>query len=89
MARYQLRFVHKISPNPKDLAIAEIPDDAFADRKTLGAALRAAEIDAPFYPGMIRALMSGERIRTFRVEGEMTIVFPSGGVWHSIVITPE
>jgi hypothetical protein len=88
MARYQLRFVHKIAPRENDRAIAEIPDGAFADRKALGAALRKVEIGPPFYVGQTRALMSGERIRTFRVEGEKTIAFPSGGVWHAIVITP-
>jgi hypothetical protein len=78
MSTYNVRFIHRVSPRPSDVMRAELPDGAFADRNTLGAALRAAGV-----------LASGQRVRTFRVEGNRVIVFPHMAgccVWHSIII---
>ena len=75
MARYHVRFIHKISPRDTDVATAEIRDEAFSDRKTLGAALRKGGI-----------LCSGERLITFRVEGAKIVAFPQATIWHSIIL---
>lgn len=75
---YVVRFVHKISPRDTDTTSVALPDGAFADRKTLGAALRAAGV-----------LCAGERIGSFRVEGPRVVAFPVGTIWHSLIITRE
>lgn len=78
MATYRVRFVHKIAPRDTDTARAELPDGAFSDRNTLGAALRGAGL-----------LGKGERVGSFRSEGERIVAFPIGSVWHSIILTHE
>lgn len=87
--KFMVKFVHKISPSDKDVTgPVEIPNEAFKDKKSLGAALRKipSKID---YPGQSRILMSGESVRSFRQEGDNKIVvFPqSSSVWHAIVLT--
>lgn len=82
MARYQVSAIHKISnPNgPTQFGEVTINDNAFSNKKTLGAAMHK-----------VRALGTGESIDTYRVVGNKTIVFPSnrGGrsIWHSITLT--
>jgi hypothetical protein len=80
-SEWMVRFVHKISPSPKDvMGPVSIPDSAFADSKTLGAALRRAGV-----------LEAGARVRHFRTEGDKVVVFPtmpgSTTYWHSIILT--
>lgn len=77
MTRWSVRYVHKISPNPKDMG-----PDVFLEwepaegLKHLGARLRNA-----------RALASGQRLKEARKEGSDRIVaFPAGSIWHSIVL---
>jgi hypothetical protein len=57
-----------------------IPDGAFSNRNTLGAALRKSGV-----------MMRGARVNHFRVEGDKVIVFPSvpglTTYWHSIILT--
>ena len=92
MVEYLVQFVHKIGgKNPKDVARIYLPGSAFSDSRTLGAALREAELYASgvTYPGQARALMAGERVRTFRVEGDKVIVFPDRGPWHSLILEVE
>lgn len=73
---YRIRFIHKISPRDTDtIPAVDLPDGAFADRNTLGAALR-----------QVGALCKGERVREFRTEGARVIAFPARSVWHSIII---
>jgi hypothetical protein len=77
--RYDVRFVHKISPRDSDVSgPIEVGGGAFSDRKTLAATLRKAKV-----------LGAGERLRTFRVEGDRVVAFPDRGIWHSIVLTPS
>lgn len=72
-----IRYVHKISPRDTDVCECNtIADSAFADRRTLAAALRARGI-----------LVSGTRLREMRVEADRVVCFPDRGVWHSLVIT--
>jgi hypothetical protein len=78
MAPYHVRFIHKISPRDTDTASADLPDSAFSDRKTLGAALRKAQI-----------LPGGTRLFSYRTEGDKVIAFPCGSIWHSIILTHE
>lgn len=84
---YSVRYVHAISPSMKDTGGDIIlPAGAFSNSSTLAKALRKADV-----------LLSGGRIKNFRVEGEKVIVFPgknsTGGPgslssnWHSIVLT--
>ncbi len=78
--KYIARFTHKIAPRDTDVSKEsfEIADNAFSDSRTLGAALRAA-----------RVLQPGERVRTFRVEGDKVIIFPpKTSIWHAITIFP-
>jgi hypothetical protein len=80
-SEWMVRYVHKISPSPKDVAgPVIIPDSAFADSKKLGAALRKAGV-----------LAAGARVRHFRTEGDKVVVFPtmpgSTTYWHSIILT--
>lgn len=80
MTEWNVHYVHKISPKatPEDsLGPIELSDTAFADRKTLGKALRAANV-----------LQSG--IRDFRVEGDKVIVFPRAraSIWHALILQP-
>jgi hypothetical protein len=77
--KYDVRFVHKISPRASDVSgPIEVSGAAFSDRKVLAASLRKAKV-----------LGAGERLRTFRVEGDRIIAFPDRGIWHSIVLTPS
>jgi len=80
MATYFVRFVHKISPRDTDVGSnpIEISDGAFSDRKVLARALRTAKVLAP-----------GERLHSFRAEGDYVVAFPSRGIWHSIILTPR
>jgi hypothetical protein len=87
--QFMVKFVHKISPSEKDVSgPVEIPNDAFKDKKSLGAALRKTHVKIN-YPGQSRILMSGESVRSFRQEGDdKIVVFPQGSsVWHAIVLT--
>lgn len=78
-ATYSVRYVHKISPKASDVhADVELSGNAFADRKALGAALRKAGV-----------LSSGVQVESFRVEGEKTVVFPRGCIWHSVILTHQ
>jgi hypothetical protein len=81
--KYMIQYVHKISPRASDkMGPVEIPDSAFSNRNTLGAALRKVGV-----------LMSGARINSFRVQGIKVVAFPSAPglttYWYSIIITPE
>lgn len=74
---WSARFVHKISPSAADVASSvSIPDDAWADRRSLGAALRKAGL-----------LYSGMSVRSFRRVGDDVVVFPSRCEWHSITLS--
>lgn len=80
-SRYSVRYVHKVAPSDKDTGPdAFIPDNAMADRKTLGKALRAAGV-----------MLAGASVVTFRVEGDRVLVFPRcpglTTYWHCIVLT--
>jgi hypothetical protein len=80
---WMVRYVHKISPSEKDvMGPVHIPGGAFADRKTLGAALRK-----------VKVLDAGASVRSFRTEGNKVVVFPSmpglTTYWHAIVLTHE
>lgn len=82
MALYNVHFVHKISSKPAPLDSVGpigIADNAFADAKALGRALRKVGI-----------LCSGESVRNFRVEGaNKVVVFPNAkSVWHAFIIQP-
>jgi hypothetical protein len=89
MARYKVQLVHKIAPRlGDDVASVELPDGAFADCKTLGAALRKAPATLP-YPGLRTVLAKGERIGSFRVEAGKVVAFPIGSIWHSIILEVE
>lgn len=80
-SRWDVQFIHKIHSRPEDrrLGVA-IRDNAFADSKTLGKALRDAGVLDP-----------GARVRTFRVEGDKVVVFPTmpglTTYWHSVILT--
>jgi hypothetical protein len=79
MAKWHVRFVHRISPRETDVVRIEIADGAFSNRNTLGAALRKG-----------RCLGKGERVMGFRTEADKVVAFPAGGsVWHSIILTHE
>ncbi len=80
MARYSVRYVHKVAPLASDTRPdIELPDGAFSDRKALGKALRAAG-----------ALMPGARIESFRTVGALVHAFPvAPGLttyWHCIIL---
>jgi hypothetical protein len=75
MAPYLARFIHRIAPSEKDVREVDLPDTCFADRRTLGKALREAGL-----------LQSGQRVLSFRTEGNRTVVFPSYSIWHSIIL---
>jgi hypothetical protein len=80
MAQYNAHYVHKISPRPIPYdsdGPVEIRDKAFSNKNTLAKALRDADILGP-----------GERLHSFRVEGERILVFPMRGIWHAIVLEP-
>lgn len=83
MANYSVRYVHKIAPRDTDRgADVVLPDNAMADRKTLGKALRRAGV-----------LLTGASVVSFRVEANRVLVFPRcpglTTYWHSIVLTHE
>lgn len=80
---YTIRYVHRVAPSDKDVKTGvSIRDGAFSDRKTLAKALREVGV-----------LAKNARIRTFRVEGDKVLVFPTlpGATtyWHSVVIEAE
>lgn len=84
MTTYAVRYVHKIKPLDTDVGpdMTLTGSDA-SDSKTLGAALRKAGV-----------LISGGRVRSFRVEPDSKIVvFPScpglTTYWHAIILTPK
>jgi hypothetical protein len=90
MARYHVRLVHRIAPSLGDEIVSvELPDAAFADRSALGAALRKALLLPSFYPGLRTILGTGERIDSFRIEGNKIVAFPRGSIWHSVILTHE
>jgi hypothetical protein len=72
--------VHKISPSAKDTMDVRISPTAFSNKNTLAKALRKAGV-----------LTSGVRLRSFRVEGDKVVAFPTGrfNVWHSVIMTCE
>jgi len=79
--QWMVRYVHKISPSDRDtMGPVTIPNNAFSDSKTLGAALRRAKV-----------LGSGAKVRSFQTEGDKVVVFPSmpglTTYWHSIILT--
>lgn len=73
--KYTIHFIHKIAPRHDDTVEAELPDNCFSDCKTLAKVLRSAKI-----------LQPGQRLKSFRTEGNRTVAFPSSGIWHSIII---
>lgn len=76
MPRYQVRYVHKISPSEKDIAgPIELSMDDLATKKALAAALRRERI-----------LPSGDTIKSFRFENDKVVVFPQASIWHSIIL---
>jgi hypothetical protein len=75
MRKYEVRFVHKVSPSDKDVKVVEIGDGAFSDRNTLAKALRDAKV-----------LHKGGRLSNFRVKGDKVVAFPQGSIWHSFII---
>lgn len=76
--KFMVRYVHKIAPRASDvMGPVEINDNAFSNRNTLAAALRKA-----------RVLSSGDRLKSFRVEGDKVIAFPMASIWHSVILTP-
>lgn len=80
---YEVQPIHKISNKPHEKAAVlltgvVLPDGAFSDKKALAKALREA-----------RVLPAGTSLQAMRVEGEKTIAFPRGGLWHAYIITPE
>jgi hypothetical protein len=79
MRKWHVRFVHRIAPRETDVATIELADQAFSNRNTLGAALRAAS-----------CLGKGERLMGLRTEGNKVVAFPAGeSPWHSIILTHE
>lgn len=72
---YNVRMVHKIAPRDTDRATVSMPESAFSDTKSMGAALRKAGL-----------LVSGQRVREMRAEGNRVIVFPEASTWHSFII---
>lgn len=79
----RVRYVHKISPSAKDVGPdVRISPNAWSNKNTLAKELRKKGV-----------LDSGARIRTFRVEGDKVVVFPtmpgSTTYWHSVILTCE
>lgn len=72
-----VKFIHKISPRDTDVFSGiEIPDNAWADKKTLAKAMRNKGL-----------LVTGQRLRSFRVEGNRVITFPQrSSCWHCIIL---
>jgi hypothetical protein len=89
MAKFNVKFVHSISPSDKDLGPdVELPEGVTLDSKVLGKALRAAGV-----------LIASGRIKSFRIEPGKVVVFPTKGSclgpaphlmsnWHAVVLTP-
>ena len=80
MAEYNAHYVHRISskPTPADSeGPFEIRDSAFENRTKLGKAMRDAGI-----------LSYGQRLSSYRSEGDKVITFPSKSIWHAIVLEP-
>ena len=75
--RYDVRYVHKISPSERDTgpAITLSPTDVESKGK-LAAALRRG-----------RVLPHGGRIGSYRFETNRIVVFPQASIWHSIILT--
>lgn len=79
MTNYRIRFVHKISPSPRDLhdTLVCVPQDWEADRAALGRVLRD-----------VGALPKGARLRSCRAESGKLVCFPMASVWHAIILEP-
>lgn len=81
MAKYSVRFVHKVSASSRDVhdRDIELPDEALSDRTALAKALRAE-----------RVLLSGARVREFRRAGGKVSVFPTlpgfTTYWHAVIL---
>jgi hypothetical protein len=81
---YSVRYVHKISPSPNDVAPHDITltyeDTHRGDRRRLAKALREQDI-----------LSKGETVRDFRVEdnGRIVVFPPRASIWHAIVLEPR
>lgn len=73
----KVRFVHKISQDSRDVRDIALPENAFANIKTLGAALRKCGV-----------LLKGERISDFWCKTDGTwVAFPVKSVWHAFVFS--
>lgn len=78
MSYYTTRYVHKIHPSDKDVGpVIHLATSELANRKVLAKALRDMKI-----------LGSGERLNSFRVEGDKIVAFPMKSVWNAIVLLP-
>ena len=74
--QYKTRYVHKISPNEKDVGPTIDIDPTVLESKTkLGTALRDAGV-----------LPAGGRINHYRIENDRIVVFPQASIWHSILL---
>lgn len=78
---WSVSFIHKVSPRDSDrMAPVRIHDNAWSDSRKLGAALREVGV-----------LDKGARVRTFRVEGDSVVAFPTmpglTTYWHAIILT--
>ena len=72
--RYETRYVHKISPNEKDVGNpVDLSPTDLASKPKLAAALRRAHI------------LEGA-IDDFRIEKNRVVVFPEASIWHSIIL---
>ncbi len=83
MQSWSVKYVHKISPNPNDRGPdVQLPDTAFANRRTLGKALRDMKV-----------LMAGGYVTSFDVKKNEVVVFPAvAGLttyWHAIILTHQ
>lgn len=83
MLTYRVRYMHKIAQKPDDYGPdLLLPAEAFADKKTLGKALRDG-----------RAMLPGASIVDFRTEQGCAgspfriVAFPNArGHWHAIIL---
>lgn len=79
--RYSVHYTHKIRPQATDVGPdVMLSSAALTDCKTLGAALREAG-----------ALISGGRVRAFRIEADKIVIFPVcprlTTYWRAITLT--
>ena len=74
--QYETRYVHKISPNEKDIGPkVDLSPTDLESRTKLAAALRRTKV-----------LSRGDAIKSFRFEDDKIIVFPQDSIWHSIIL---